>query len=264
MERDDWEHDHELKEDNRADLVSHLSELRARLIRVLVYLVAGMTVVWFLFDPLYAFMVRPISEPLKSISGQLTVRGLLEPLMVRLEIALVGGLVLAGPLILYEIWAFVSPGLMPSERRAVRPIVPVAGVLFLLGVAMGYLVTGPSVTVLLRYTPPDTRAWLTLNDTILLLLKFYLAFGAGFQLPIVLILLAKIGIVNSRMLAKRWREAVVAIFVAAAIITPTWDPITLTVCAMPMVVLYVATIGVIKVMERRARKAAEREDSLAG
>jgi sec-independent protein translocase protein TatC len=264
LERDHREHDHGLKEDDRADLVSHLSELRARLIRVLVYLVAGMAVVWFLFDPLYAFMVRPISEPLRNISGELTVRGVLEPLMVRLEIALVGGLVLAGPPILYEIWAFVSPGLTPSERRGVRPIVPVAGVLFLLGIAMGYLVTGPSVTVLLRYMPPDTSALLTLNDTILLLLKFYLAFGVGFQLPVVLVLLAKVGIVDSRMLLKRWREAVVAIFMAAAIITPTWDPITLTVCALPMVVLYVATIGVIKLIERRARKAAEREDSLAG
>jgi sec-independent protein translocase protein TatC len=142
--------------------------------------------------------------------------------------------------------------------------VPVAGLLFLLGIAMGYVLTGPSVRVLLRYMPPDTRAWLTLNDTVLLLLKFYIAFGVGFQLPIVLVLLAKIGIVDSRMLLRRWREAVVAIFMAAAIITPTWDPITLTACALPMVVLYVATIGAVKVIERRARRAAEREDSLAG
>lgn len=252
-----------MREDERADLIAHLAELRGRLIRVLVYVAVGMTVVWIFFEPLYRFMVRPISGPLASVDGQLTVRGLLEPLMVRLEIVLVGGLMLAAPFVLYEIWAFVAPGLTASERRAVRPLVPVAVLLFLLGVAMGYVVTGPSVRVLLRYIPPDTRAWLTLNDTILLLLKFYLAFGVGFQLPIIIVLLAKVGIVDSRMLIRRWREAVVGIFVAAAIITPTWDPITLTVCALPMIVLYVLTIGAVKLIERGKRKQAERE-SLAG
>ncbi len=257
------ERDGELREDERADLIAHLAELRGRLIRVLVYVAVGMTVVWIFFEPVYSFMVRPISGPLASVDGQLTVRGLLEPLMVRLEIVLVGGLMLAAPFVLYEIWGFVAPGLTASERRAVRPLVPVAVLLFLLGVAMGYAVTGPSVRVLLRYIPPDTRAWLTLNDTILLLLKFYLAFGVGFQLPIIIVLLAKVGIVDSRLLIRRWREAVVGIFVAAAIITPTWDPITLTVCALPMIVLYVLTIGAVKLIERGKRKQAERE-SLSG
>ena len=252
-----------MSDDERADLITNLAELRARLIRVLVYVAAGMTVVWIFFEPLYRFMVRPISGPLASVDGQLTVRGLLEPLLVRLEIVLVGGLMLASPFVLYEIWAFVAPGLTTSERRSARPLVPVAMVLFLLGVAMGYAVTGPSVSVLLRYIPPDTRAWLTLNDTILLLLKFYLAFGVGFQLPIIIVLLAKVGIVNSRMLIRRWREAVVGIFVAAAIITPTWDPITLTVCALPMIALYMLTIGAVKLIERGKRKQAERE-SLTG
>jgi len=253
-----------LPEEERANLVAHLAELRARLLRTLLYAALGMAAMWFVYAPVYRFLVQPIRQPLESLGGQLTVRGLLEGLLVKLEIVLVGGLILAAPLILYEVWAFVAPGLTRSERRAARPLVPAAGLLFLLGAAMGYAITKPTVTVLLRYIPPDTRAWLTLNETVLLLLKFYVAFGLGFQLPIVIVLLAKIGIVDSAMLKRRWREAVVGIFLLAAVITPTWDPITLTVAAVPMVLLYVATIGAVMLVERGARKAQARDDSLAG
>ncbi len=129
---------------------------------------------------------------------------------------------------------------------------------------MGYLMTGPAVGALLRFIPPETAALLTLNDTILLLLKFYLAFGLGFQLPIVIVLLARLGLVDSRALIHRWREATVGIFVAAAVITPTWDPITLTIAAMPMVLLYLGTIAVVKLIERGEQKPRRGGDGLAG
>jgi len=136
--------------------------------------------------------------------------------------------------------------------------------LFLAGVTLGYFLTGPAVRALLRFIPPETAALLTLNDTILLLLKFYLAFGLGFQLPIVFILLAKLGLVDSRLLARRWREAVVIVFVMAAIITPTWDPITMTIAALPMALLYLGTIAVVKLIERGERRRRTEGDDLAG
>lgn len=253
-----------LRDNERADLVGHLAELRARLGRAIAYAAVGMIVVWIFFNPLYTLMIRPIREPLERMGGELTVRGLLEGLLVKCEIALVGGIILAFPLIFYEVWAFIAPGLTRTERRQVRPLVPVSGLLFLLGVAMGYLVTGPSVSVLLRYIPPDTSALLTLNETVLLMLKFYLAFGLSFQLPIVLVLLAKIGLVDSAMLARRWREAVVALFLMAAVITPTWDPITMTVVSLPMILLYLGSIGAVKIVERRKPKVDEPDESLAG
>lgn len=253
-----------MREDERADLVSHLSEFRARVLRTIAYVAAGMVVLWILYDPVYELLVGPVRGPLASMDGELTVRALLEGLLVKLQIVLVGGVIVAAPLIFYEAWAFVAPGLTRSERRAVRPLIPVSGMLFLLGVAVGYFMTGPAVKVLLGYIPADTRALLTLNETILFLLKLYVAFGLGFQLPIVIVLLAKIGIVDSRMLIRRWREAVIVIFAMAAIITPTWDPVTMTACALPVVLLYVGTIGAVKLMERRARKAERSDDSLAG
>ena len=243
--------------------MTHLTELRTRLIRGFVYIALAMAVAWIFFDPLYRLMVAPVRGPLEEFGGQLTVRMLLEGLLVKLEIVLVASVVLASPLIIYEIWAFIAPGLTSSERRAARPLIPAAMLLFLAGVTMGYFLTGPAVKALLRFIPPETAALLTLNDTILLLLKFYLAFGFGFQLPIVIILLAKLGLVDSRLLATRWREAVVVIFLMAAIITPTWDPITLTLAAIPMVLLYMGTIAVVKLIERGDRKRRQREDDLA-
>lgn len=245
-----------MEDEKRADLVSHLAELRTRIIRATVYALVGTTAVWVFYRPLYAFLTRPIVHALQKARGEIIVTQFLEGFLVKLEISLVGGLILAAPFIYYEAWAFVAPGLTRNERRAARPLVPASGLLFLMGVAMGYLITEPSISWLLTMNPPETVPRYHLNDNLLLMLRFYLAFGLAFQLPIILVLLAKIGIVNSRLLWARWREATVLVFVIAAIITPTWDPLTMTLCALPMVALYLGTIGVIKLMERSRQKAA--------
>lgn len=251
-----------MNEEERADLVTHLTELRARLLRSLAYAVIGTLVMWTFFDPIYRLLMRPILRALKQSGGELIVTQLMEGFMVKVEIALIGGIILAAPVIYYEIWAFIAPGLTRRERRAARPLVPVSGLLFLMGAAFGYLLTEPSLIWLLKLNPPETVPRYRLNENLLLLMKFYLALGIAFQLPIVIVLLAKIGIVDSRLLTRRWREAVVVIFVVAAIITPTWDPITMTIAALPMVLLYLCTIGVVKVIERNARKA--QQEDLAG
>jgi len=248
--------------EERADLITHLTELRARLLRSIAYALIGALVVWSFFNPIYRFLMRPIMRALKQGKGELIVTQLMEGFLVKIEITLIGGIILAAPFIYYEIWAFIAPGLTRKERRSARPLVPISGLLFLMGAALGYLLTEPSLVWLLKLNPPETVARYQLNANLLLLMKFYLALGIAFQLPIVIVLLAKIGIVDSRLLSRRWREAVVVIFVIAAIITPTWDPITMTIAALPMVALYLATIGVVKIIERNERKAQQRD--LAG
>ncbi len=243
--------------DIRADLVTHLAELRARLLRSLVYAIVGTVIVWTFYRPIYAFLMGPILRALKAAGGELTVTMLMEGFMVKIEIAFIGGLILAAPFIYYEIWAFIAPGLTKRERRAARPLVPASGILFLMGVALGYAITAPSLEWLLKMNPPGAVARYRLNENLLLMMKFYLAMGLSFQLPIVIVLLAKLGIVNSALLSRRWREATVIIFTVAAIITPTWDPITMTIAALPMVGLYMGTIGVVKLIERGARRAAQ-------
>jgi len=253
-----------LHEDERTDLVSHLDELRSRLLRSGVYVVLGTLAVWVCYTPVYAFLARPLVEPLRQLGGKLNYRTFLEPFMVKVQISLVGGLLLALPLIFREVWAFIAPGLRPSERRAIRPVVPASLILFVAGVAMAYLLTYPSVQWMLKFSAPDTVALLNLSDNLLLILKFYVAFGLGFQLPIVLIILSALGIVNARFLLRYWREASVVIFIVAAILTPTWDIFTMTVAALPMVALYLGTIGVIRMMERRRVRQAAREAAGVG
>ncbi len=253
-----------MKDGGRANLLDHLHELRARVLRSGAYALAGMTVVWVCYRPIYGILARPITQALAKIHGTIQVTGFMEGFLIRAQISLVGGLILALPLIYYELWLFASPGLTRGERRALRPLAPVSGLLFLAGVALAYLITEPSIIWMASMNPPHTEPWYRLNENLFLILKFYLAFGLAFQLPIVLVLLAAVGIVDSRLLSKRWREACVAIFVIAAIITPTWDPITMTVCALPMVLLYLATIGVVKVIERKRARRQDEEKALAG
>jgi sec-independent protein translocase protein TatC len=247
--------------EERADLVTHLTELRARVLRSAIYAVVGMLVMWAFYKPIYGFLMGPILRALERSGGELTVTMLMEGFMVKVEIALIGGIILAAPFIYREIWAFVAPGLTGNERRSARPLVPISGVLFLLGVGLGYAITAPSLEWLLKMNPPGAVARYRLNENLLLIMKFYLAMGISFQLPIVIVLLAKLGIVNSRLLSRRWREATVMIFAVAAIITPTWDPIILTIAALPMVGLYLGTIGVVKIIERNARRAQPEEPS---
>jgi sec-independent protein translocase protein TatC len=253
-----------LSEGRRTDLIGHLSELRARLIRVIVYVACGMAVAWALFDPLFDLVARPILLALKQLGGKLQLIELLEGLTVRMSIALVGGLTLAAPLIFYEVWSFIAPGLTSSERRAARPLVPVAGLLFLMGVGIAHVLSTRMVLWLLKMGPRSAEVELSVSRSVLTLVKFYFAFGLCFQLPIVIVLLAKIGIVDSGMLTRKWREAVVIILVMAAIATPTWDPITLAIASVPLIMLYVGTIGVVKLMERRERRARESEESSSG
>lgn len=246
-----------MEDEKRADLISHLAELRGRILRALCYAVAGTAAVWVFYAPIYGLVTRPIARALEARGGEIIVTHFMEGFLVRFEISLVGGLILAAPFIYWEVWAFVAPGLTRRERRAARPLVPVSGMLFMAGVALGYLLTEPTVAWLLRMNPPETVPRYRLNENMLLLLRFYLAFGLAFQLPIVLVLLAKIGIVDSGLLLSRWRESVVLVFVIAAVITPTWDPFTMTLCALPMVGLYLGTIGVIRLIERGQRAKAK-------
>lgn len=246
-----------MKADARTDLISHLEELRSRLLRSAVYLALGAAVMWIWFDPIYAFVARPIMAGLRGTGAQLNYGSVFDPFLIKVQISLVGGLILALPLVVYEVWAFVAPGLTRQERRAIRPIIPASMLLFAMGVTMAYLLTTPSVRWMMSFRAPETQAIINLRDTLLMVLKFFLAFGLGFQVPVVLVALSGLGIVSAGSLWRYWREAAVAIFALAAIITPTWDPFTMTLAALPMVALYLGTIGVIRVMERRRGRREE-------
>ncbi len=248
-------------DEDRADLVSHLTELRTRLVRSLLYLCLTATVASFYGQPIYRLLAAPVVMGVKAAGGRLNNASLLDPFMLRVWLALLPGLIAALPLIYLEVWGFVKPGLTKRERRVARPLAPIAGVLFVAGAAMAYALTKPCVQWMVSIAMPGTERWMSVNDTVVLLLKFYVTFGLCFQLPLVMIALSAVGLVNSGLLLRYWREATIAIFLLVAIVTPTWDPFTMTLAALPVTLLYLGTIGVIRLMERRRRRARREEEA---
>jgi len=243
-------------EDRPADLTEHLEELRTRIVRALTGIFIGWVVGYILFPQVYQLLAHPLQEPLRKVGGQTVFLHFADPFFLRLKLSFVVGLILAAPYVTYQIWAFVAPGLTRSERRVVKMFIPFSGVLFGMGVTIGYLMLPTAIRWFLSYIADYGNATLLQNPLsyVILAVKILLAFGVSFQLPIVLIALAKLGLVTSKRLMSYWRHAVVLIFMLAAVITPTNDPLSMVVMASPLVFLYFFTIGIVKRMEEYARK----------
>ncbi len=246
-------------EDRPADLVEHLEELRTRIVRSLFAIFIGWVAGYILFPAVYHLISMPLEEPLRRVEGRTVFLHFADPFFLRLKLSFVVGLIFSAPYITYQIWAFVAPGLTRSERRVVRMFIPFSGVLFLMGVVLGYFFLPAAIRWFLSYLGDYGNATLLQNPLsyVLLAVKILLAFGLCFQLPIVLIILAKLGLVNSQRLMSYWRHAIVAIFSIAAIVTPTSDPLSLAVMATPMIFLYFLTIGIVKRMEKRASQQSQ-------
>lgn len=243
-------------EDRPADLTEHLEELRTRIVRSLFAIFIGWVAGYILFPAVYHLISLPLEEPLRRVQGQTVFLHFADPFFLRLKLSFVVGLIFSAPYVTYQIWAFVAPGLTRSERRAVKMFIPFSGGLFIVGVVMGYVFLPAAIRWFLSYLADYGNATLLQNPLsyVLLTVKILLAFGLSFQLPIVLIILAKLGLVNSNRLLMYWRHAVVVIATIAAIVTPTNDPLSMMVMALPMVFLYFLTIGIVKRMESRAQQ----------
>ncbi len=246
-------------EDRPADLTEHLEELRTRIVRSLTAIFVGWVVGYILFPAVYHVISLPLEEPLRRVEGKTVFLHFADPFFLRLKLSFVVGLIFSAPYVTYQVWAFVAPGLTRSERRVVKMFIPFSGLLFVMGVVLGYLFLPAAIRWFLSYLADYGSATLLQNPLsyVLLAVKILLAFGLSFQLPIVLIILAKLGLVSSRRLLTYWRHAVVVIFGIAAIVTPTNDPLSMMVMALPMVFLYFLTIGIVKRMEARADQRGE-------
>jgi sec-independent protein translocase protein TatC len=250
-----------MREDDRADLVEHLEELRTRILRSILYLAVAAVAGWVLYNPAYVLLMKPIMAALKQFGGKMVLSTPMEAFFVRVQVSFALGLLLASPLVLYEIWAFVAPGLTRRERRAVVPLLPISALLALAGAALAYLLAFRFFPWMLRMAPPHVEGYFRLSDTILLMAKMLLAFAACFQMPIVLALLVKVGVVSSAFLAARRREAILAIAILAAVATPSGDAITMMMLAAPLYLLYEGTLLVARAIERRRRAAASLESN---
>lgn len=177
--------------------------------------------------------------------------------LINVEVALLAGLIIAAPFILYQVWAFVVPALTPTEKRYALRIIPFSILLFAGGVAFGFYALPVAVKFLVGFVPDQAERLLDFKLYFGFLLKICLGLGLCFQLPLVMLFLAAIGLVSSSFLTSHWRHAVVVMFAISALITPTWDPVNMSIVAAPLVALYFLSIVLVKWMVRKREREAE-------
>ncbi|MBN1430417.1 MAG: twin-arginine translocase subunit TatC [Anaerolineae bacterium] len=222
--------------ENPKAIMPHILELRDRIVRALIAVVLGTVASFMLTDQVIAALAAPIG----GVANIQVIR-VTEIVSVWFRVALTVGIVLASPYVLAQVWIFVMTGLKPSERRAFYLLSPAAMILFLTGVAFAYYAMLP-VAIPFLTTFLDFTAQPTLEDYIKFVTTVLLWVGVSFEMPLVVFGLAKLKIVNARMLAQNWRIAVVVIAILAAFITPTPDPINMGIVAAPLLVLYALSI----------------------
>ena len=235
--------------EKKAELTEHLTELRARLVRSIIYVVVGAIVAWCFYDHIFGLLVRPMADVLKKHDSKLLLTSFPEAFMIQLQVCLVAGLIAAAPLLTREMWGFVSPGLTANEKRPVKWLLPLASALFAAGVVLCYLILPAAFNWFAGYTPKDAVLQPRVQLSILFSVKMLFMFGVVFELPVVLMLLGKVGIVSSRSLWANWRIAMVGVAVLAAVATPSNDAFTMLVMAVPVAALYFLSIILVKWVE---------------
>ena len=232
----------------RMSLMSHLVELRSRIIKSVVAVAIG-AVVGFIF---YRDILDVLAKPYEGATDQpLAFFQPTEPFSLALRVALFGGTILASPVIIYQVWRFIGPALTKRERRYVYPLSGVMAVLFLSGVALGYFTLPLALRVLFSFAGDLLQETVGVNFYFSFAMRFLLAFGIAFQFPVFLFAAAALGLVSSRALREQRRWAVVFVVVAAALMTPGGDPLTLMMLATPMYLLYELSILSIRDILRR-------------
>ena len=241
-------------------LGDHLRELRRRTVISALGILAGAVVGWTLFDQLYTSLTRPVADLAAQRTGSTALvvfSTLTDSFSIRVAISLFVGLILASPLWVYELWAFIVPGLTRKEKRTAIAFLVAAVPLFLAGCAMAYLVLPRAVQTLLGFTPESGSNILPIADYLSFILKFILAFGAAFLLPVFLVGLNAVGVLPARTMLKGWRISVFLVFVFTAVMTPTPDPWMMILMALPMIALFFGAVGIAALTDRRrARRAA--------
>lgn len=237
----------------RMSLVEHLSEFRTRLIISILAFGAAAAAGWVMAPDLLEILMVPA----RQAGAQMIQLSATEVFWVYVKLAVLGGLVLSSPVLLYEVLAFVWPGLEQSERRAVAILLPFAVLFFLAGVLFAYfLFLKYLFRFFLGFTAPGVATTLSVGSYITMILNLILPFGLVFELPVLLSLVARLGIVTPEFLARNRKYAVLIIFIVAAVLTPP-DPVSQIVMAVPLLLLYEIGVLVVRLTVRRVTAARQ-------
>ncbi|MCW2899841.1 MAG: Sec-independent protein translocase, TatC subunit [Streptosporangiaceae bacterium] len=229
--------------EGRMPLVQHLRELRNRLIKAMLGILIGTIIGWIVFNPVWEFLKEPYcslpaSHALEKDKCTLVVNGIFSAFFIRLKIGFIIGLVLSSPVWLFQLWAFIAPGLYKRERRWTYVFVGAAVPLFFVGVALAYVTVDKGLSLFLGFTPSDVAALITVDHYLGYVLAMLLIFGLTFELPLFVVVLNLAGVLTSERIAKSQRMIIFGIFVFAAVATPSADPFTMLALALPTVLLF--------------------------
>ena len=252
--------------DDVMTLTDHLGELRVRIIRCALAVTLFAVLIIAFYDQVLDFLTQPYIDlclrrgddfcGFDASTGQAPLNFFdpVEGLSTRLRIATYGGLILAMPVVLWEIWRFIVPALHAKEKRYAIPFILSSVLLFLLGGLLAYLTLGKALEFLISWAGSDVEPLFQVSKYVRLVMLMVAAFGVGFQFPVLLVFLQLVGVVTPQQLLKGWRYALVGIVVVAAVITPSGDPISLAALAVPMTVLYLIAVGIGLLFQRRKRR----------
>ena len=248
---------------NQASFIEHLTELRSRLVKSIVYLLIFFLISYFFAENIYNFLLSPYAEAVKDkeLDRRMIFTALHETFITYLKVAFFTSMFITSPIILTQIWKFVAPGLYKDERKALLPYLIATPTLFLFGGMLVYYLIMPlaikfflsfEVTAQIGTLPIQLEA--KVNEYLSLIMRLIFAFGISFQLPVLLSLLARVGFIDSEYLQKRRKYVIVIIFAVAAILTPP-DPITQIGLGIPLLILYELSILSVKIIEKRKKNA---------
>ncbi len=237
----------------------HLEELRQRIIRSILSLAVGFAVCFYFADEIYAFLARPLTDTLRSLNmpDKLVYTNPTDPFNLYIKLSLVAGLFVASPYILYQFWLFISPGLYRHEKRYVWPFVGMTSALFIAGGFFAHRLAFPAALRFLITFGDKFQPFITIDRYFSLATTIIVGVGLVFELPVVILLLSAFGIVTPKFLLKNIRYAILVTAIIAAAIAPTPDWTTLFMFWIPMVGLYILSIGlswIVYLKKRRTRK----------
>ncbi len=250
-------------------LTQHLSDLRRSILVSVVFISIAFVVAFNFSEAIFRLLMFPLRDEIridgrspfvhlaeKAKQTSLVFLSPAEAFWMYLKVSFVAGLICALPVIFYEIWRFISPGLLKKEKKYFLPFIMSSTVLFLIGALFCFVIVLPfAMTFLLGYQTKNLTPMISVGNYVDFCLKFILAFGAIFELPLVIILLTRFGIVSPKTLAKQRKYAVLFAFILAAVLTPTPDAFNQTLMAVPIIILYEAGILISRIMYRKREHA---------